>query len=188
MTNKQAIEELNAYRNLWKMGTLAKACTESVGWQMIEALDMAIEALQQQGDLLDRNDLYDSFKHDDDGSEWSMGEILSRIQNFPSAKETEDFLSEQYQDIDDYPDTEAIEALSCSEEPNRSDLISRQDAIDACKHAWAKGLEPSQYIELIPSAQPEKSTTEKKSQLAEEKSTCDLIRRQAAIKPPRKEN
>ena len=34
-------------------------------------------------------------------------------------------------------------------------LIKRQDAIDACKHAWAKGLEPSQYIELIPSAQPE---------------------------------
>ena len=31
------------------------------------------------------------------------------------------------------------------------DLISREDAIDAAKHAWAKGLEPSQYIEIIPS-------------------------------------
>lgn len=30
-------------------------------------------------------------------------------------------------------------------------LISRKDAIDAVKHAWAKGLEPSQYIEIIPS-------------------------------------
>ena len=32
------------------------------------------------------------------------------------------------------------------------DLISREAAIDAVKHAWAKGLEPSQYIEIIPSA------------------------------------
>jgi hypothetical protein len=31
------------------------------------------------------------------------------------------------------------------------DLISRKEAIDAVKHAWAKGLEPSQYIEIIPS-------------------------------------
>ena len=31
------------------------------------------------------------------------------------------------------------------------DLISRKAAIDAVKHAWAKGLEPSQYIEIIPS-------------------------------------
>ena len=30
------------------------------------------------------------------------------------------------------------------------DLISRERAIDAAKHAWAKGLEPSQYIEIIP--------------------------------------
>ena len=39
----------------------------------------------------------------------------------------------------------------------RQDLISRQAAIDAAKHAWAKGLEPSQYIEIIPPAQPEPS-------------------------------
>jgi rubrerythrin len=30
-----------------------------------------------------------------------------------------------------------------------SDYIKRQDAIDAVKHAWAKGIEPSQYIESI---------------------------------------
>lgn len=30
------------------------------------------------------------------------------------------------------------------------DLISRKAAISAAKHAWAKGLEPSQYIEIIP--------------------------------------
>ena len=36
-----------------------------------------------------------------------------------------------------------------------TDTISRQAAIDAAKHAWAKGLEPSQYIEIIPPAQPE---------------------------------
>jgi len=37
----------------------------------------------------------------------------------------------------------------------KDDVISRQAAIDAVKHAWAKGLEPSQYIEELPSAQPE---------------------------------
>ena len=36
-----------------------------------------------------------------------------------------------------------------------NDCISRQAAIDAVRHAWAKGLEPSQYIEELPSAQPE---------------------------------
>ena len=34
-------------------------------------------------------------------------------------------------------------------------LIEKQAAIDAAKHAWAKGLEPSQYIEIIPPAPPE---------------------------------
>ncbi len=29
------------------------------------------------------------------------------------------------------------------------ELIDKQAAIDAAKHAWAKGLEPSQYIEII---------------------------------------
>jgi hypothetical protein len=28
-------------------------------------------------------------------------------------------------------------------------LIEQQEVIDAAKHAWAKGLEPSQYIEII---------------------------------------
>lgn len=32
------------------------------------------------------------------------------------------------------------------------DYISRQAAIEAAKHAWAKGLEPTQYIEQIPAA------------------------------------
>lgn len=39
-----------------------------------------------------------------------------------------------------------------------NDCISRQAAIDAVRHAWAKGLEPSQYIEELPSAQPEPLT------------------------------
>ena len=33
-----------------------------------------------------------------------------------------------------------------------SDYIKREDAISTVKHAWAKGLEPSQYIEIIPAA------------------------------------
>lgn len=32
------------------------------------------------------------------------------------------------------------------------EYIKREKAIEAVKHAWAKGLEPSQYIEIIPAA------------------------------------
>ena len=32
------------------------------------------------------------------------------------------------------------------------EYIKREEAIEAVKHAWAKGLEPSQYIEIIPAA------------------------------------
>ena len=30
------------------------------------------------------------------------------------------------------------------------EYIKREEAIEAVKHAWAKGLKPSQYIEIIP--------------------------------------
>ena len=33
------------------------------------------------------------------------------------------------------------------------EYIEREAAIQSAKHAWAKGLEPSQYIEIIPSAE-----------------------------------
>ena len=33
-----------------------------------------------------------------------------------------------------------------------AEYIGRAAAIEAVKHAWAKGLEPSQYIEALPSA------------------------------------
>lgn len=33
-----------------------------------------------------------------------------------------------------------------------ADYIERSAAIEAAKHAWAKGLEPSQYIEALPAA------------------------------------
>lgn len=32
------------------------------------------------------------------------------------------------------------------------EYIEREEAIEAAKHAWAKGLEPSQYIEIIPAS------------------------------------
>lgn len=32
------------------------------------------------------------------------------------------------------------------------EYIEREAAIQSAKHAWAKGLEPSQYIEIIPAA------------------------------------
>ena len=34
------------------------------------------------------------------------------------------------------------------------DAISRQAAIDAVKHAWAKGLEPTQFLEELPPVSP----------------------------------
>lgn len=70
------------------------------------------------------------------------------------------------------------------------DLISRQDAIDAvytlydddCFHeserdiGWNNAIDNSvRKLKSLPSAQSEKSTTEEKSQLAEEKSTRKLI-------------
>lgn len=33
-----------------------------------------------------------------------------------------------------------------------AECIERSAAIEAAKHAWAKGLEPSQYIEALPAA------------------------------------
>ena len=33
-----------------------------------------------------------------------------------------------------------------------AEFIERSAAIEAAKHAWAKGLEPSQYIEALPAA------------------------------------
>lgn len=33
-----------------------------------------------------------------------------------------------------------------------AEYIEREAAIEAAKHAWAKGLEPSQYIEALPAA------------------------------------
>ena len=33
-----------------------------------------------------------------------------------------------------------------------AEYIEREAAIKAAKHAWAKGLEPSQYIEALPPA------------------------------------
>ena len=32
------------------------------------------------------------------------------------------------------------------------EYIKRDEAIEAVKHAWEKGLEPSQYIEIIPTS------------------------------------
>ena len=50
---------------------------------------------------------------------------------------------------------EAKHSTESSSTHKALDTISRQEAIDAVKHAWAKGLEPSQYIEELSSAQPE---------------------------------
>lgn len=33
-----------------------------------------------------------------------------------------------------------------------AEYIEREAAVEAAKHAWGKGLEPTQYIEIIPAA------------------------------------
>lgn len=33
------------------------------------------------------------------------------------------------------------------------EYIEREAAVEAAKHAWTKGLEPTQYIEMIPAAE-----------------------------------
>lgn len=38
------------------------------------------------------------------------------------------------------------------------DAISKQDAIRALKHAWAKGLEPTQFLEVLPPVSPARPT------------------------------
>lgn len=34
-----------------------------------------------------------------------------------------------------------------------AEYIEREAAVEAAKHAWAKGLEPTQYIEMIPAVE-----------------------------------
>lgn len=64
-----------------------------------------------------------------------------------------------------------VEELSCSEEPNRSDLISRQAAIEALKNRWKKtrnyeGIgddiaeECELYLKQLPSVQPDNRLAE----------------------------
>lgn len=43
-------------------------------------------------ELLSRQDLIDSFKNDDDGTPWSMDEIIYRLEQFPSAQEVKEYL------------------------------------------------------------------------------------------------
>ena len=43
-------------------------------------------------ELLSRQDLIDSFKNDDDGTQWSMDEIIYRLEQFPSAQEVKEYL------------------------------------------------------------------------------------------------
>ena len=42
-------------------------------------------------ELLSRQDLIDSFKNDDDGTQWSMDEIIYRLEQFPSAQEVKEY-------------------------------------------------------------------------------------------------
>lgn len=67
------------------------------------------------------------------------------------------------------------------------DLISRQDAMDAVKHAWAKGLEPTQYIEDLPSAQPEPLTDKEQriflAAMGREEKVCEEVDRNHVHEP-----
>lgn len=53
------------------------------------------------------------------------------------------------------------------------EYIERSAAIEAAKHAWAKGLEPSQYIETLPAA--DVAPIEALERLRDEMCAQDLI-------------
>lgn len=54
------------------------------------------------------------------------------------------------------PNAQALDiAIKVLQQQPCEDCISRQEAIDAVKHAWAKGFEPSQYIENLSSVTPQ---------------------------------
>jgi len=61
-----------------------------------------------------------------------------------------------------------------------SDLISRQAAIDAVRHAWAKGLEPTQFLEELPSAQPEQRYTEEELRVFQHGISLSLLSKKSA--------
>ena len=46
---------------------------------------------------------------------------------------------------------------NCEEQEPCEDTISRKAAIDAVKHAWAKGLEPTQFLEKLQPVSPARS-------------------------------
>ena len=54
-----------------------------------------------------------------------------------------------------------------------AEYIERSAAIKAAKHAWAKGLEPSQYIEALPAA--DVAPIEALERLRDEMCAQDLI-------------
>ena len=54
-----------------------------------------------------------------------------------------------------------------------AEYIERSAAIEAAKHAWAKGLEPSQYIEALPAA--DVAPIEALERLRDEMCAQDLI-------------
>lgn len=97
-----------------------------------------------KNDLIYREDLYNSFVLDDTGEPWLMADILYRIREFPTAKETEEFWTGQYQDID-------------------GDFISRQDVLSILENIATEVDEgygfnyPEWKVQVLelPSAQPE---------------------------------
>ena len=127
------------------------------------ALDMAIEALQRGLENVNADSCSEK-PNESEPKTAESGSVDSEMPEIKSNRTTGGMIYLQ----------DAIDAL-CAEctidNPKTCSTIQEGDR-------WCDEV----YILLnLPSAQPEKSTTEKKSQLAEEKSTCDLISRQAAI-------
>ena len=155
MKTQEAIELLEQQKNL-----ICHDCAHPamVGWcenhcKLSEAFDMAIEALKVQADsdTISRKAAMDALEKVAELFPWRV----------PGNRDSYDRYNEAWNDAIGRAEIE-IEKLP-SAQPNlqptcnlaSNDCISRKEAIDAVKHAWAKGLEPSQYIEELPPAQPE---------------------------------
>ena len=170
-----------------------------------EIIDMAIEALQRglenvnadscsekpnRSDLIRRQDAIDVAKQ-----HWYKPDIAKALEELPSAQ-PELIEKEAYIRGFEQGRTQGMidEQTKVRTQMSSADCISRQDAIEVAKKHWYKPDIAGALAEL-PSAQLKPKTAESgsvDSEMPEVKTdrttSGDLISRQAAIKPPRKEN
>jgi len=142
MTKEEAIGQLEERLDLIKR--IYNGCDVE---DYAEALEMAIEALRQFAE--------DSKKVSAEGQDSISRQMaISHVDDVPYIKEHPNVGLLWKAWIESLPAAQPKRTQERTE-THSCDLISRQAAIDAVRHAWAKGLEPTQFLEELPSAQPD---------------------------------